>query len=265
MGGNLKKNKRESTKRNNNKRNSKYSKNLLEMNKDKEIELKDYNYLPYTQALRIDKRENCTVLFDILKQNITFITILCYADSFQSKSLSLSLYALDFQFDFFMNAMLYSDEVVSEKYHNNGELDMFTSLFLSLSTNIISTIIFYFIGLLIRHHLIFSLIEKEVTNSKMFLYHYKKVNKFMLIQSWIFYLIAFTTCIGMTYYLGIFCVLYKQSQTSLLKNYFIGVAESVAITVGVTLIGFILRVIGLKYHKIQIYRSSRAGTDTIYA
>ena len=46
--------------------------------------------------------------------------------------------------DFFLNTLLYSDDVISHKYHNNGKLDFIVTLTISLTSNIITSIICYF-------------------------------------------------------------------------------------------------------------------------
>jgi hypothetical protein len=114
-----------------------YSKNIENIFKDK-IELNDkdilpseYNKLPYSQALRIDKRNIFIIFFSIFKMKIDLISILFYPEQYADRILLLSIYYLNFLFSYFMNALLYNDDVVSQKYHNNGNLEFFTSLTLS--------------------------------------------------------------------------------------------------------------------------------------
>ena len=57
----------------------------------------------------------------------------------------ISQYILSLLINFFFNALLYSDEVVSNKYHNNGQLDFIVTIVLSLLSNVITSIICYFI------------------------------------------------------------------------------------------------------------------------
>ena len=99
----------------------------------------DINIFPYTKALRIDKRTICAMFFSIIKTKIEIISLLFYPEEYTHKSLTLSVYSLDFLFSYFMNALLYSDDVVSQKYHNNGKLEFITSLSLSLISNIVSS------------------------------------------------------------------------------------------------------------------------------
>ena len=62
------------------------------------------------------------------------------------KDLLISQYILSLLLDFFFNAFLYSDDIVSEKYHNKGKLNFIISLLLSLISNIITNIICYFLN-----------------------------------------------------------------------------------------------------------------------
>ena len=76
---------------------------------------------------------------------IEIISIIFYPEEYTHRSLTLSIFLFNCLFSYFMNALLYSDEVVSKKYHNNGQLDLITSLFLSLVSNIISIILIWII------------------------------------------------------------------------------------------------------------------------
>ena len=51
-----------------------------------------------------------------------------------------------------MKALLYSDDVVSQKYHNNVNLDFVTSLSLSVVSNIITSIVIWIIKKLTNYH-----------------------------------------------------------------------------------------------------------------
>ena len=79
----------------------------------------------------------------------------------------------------------------------------------------------------------------------------------------IFYLLSHIVCLCITYYLFIFCKIYEKSQISLLKNYFLGVVESLLNSFGITLIISILRFIGLKCATKKIYRTSVYLNDVL--
>ena len=157
-----------------------------------------------------------------------------------------------------MNAIFYTDEIVSEKYHNNGELDFFTTLFLSLASNIAVNIIMIFINSLISYREYLSLFFKEINykNSYSYIVTFKKINKIMIIKVFFFYLSSLILSAFSMIYILIFCQIYKKSQNSLLINYVIGLVESFAYSVGISLIICILRYISIKYKLIHIYRTS---------
>ena len=68
-----------------------------------------------------------------------------------------------------MNALLYSDDVVSQKYHNNGNLDFITSLSLSLASNIISSIAIWIIEKLTNYHEILQILVENVQKEGIFI------------------------------------------------------------------------------------------------
>ena len=120
-----------------------------------------------------------------------------------------------------MNALLYSDDVVSQKYHNNGKLDFITSLTLSLMSNIISSITIWIIKKITNYYEYIQNIVKDIQKERDFLYLFHKIYKFMKIKILIFFIISNIICLGITYYLFIFCFIYKKSQISLFKRIFI--------------------------------------------
>ena len=221
-----------------------------------DIEENDYNYLPYSQALILDKRNIFIIYISLIKNKIDIISILFYPVEFTHKSLTLCVYMLDFLFSFFINALLYTDDVVSEKYHNNGQLDLFTTLFLSLTSNIISFIIMYVIKKIVTYNEYLSRMVKDVHKKNEYILTFKKLYLVLKIKVFFFFNISFILSLFITIYLLIFCQIYKNSQASLIINYLMGYIESLAYSVGVPLIICILRYLGLKRKLIYIYRTS---------
>ena len=221
-----------------------------------QIEEKDYNNLPYTQALNLDKRNFFSLYLSLIKMKIDIISILFYPDDFTHQSLTLSIYIFDFLFSFFMNALLYTDDVVSEKYHNNGQLDYLTSLFLSLASNIIFSFIMNFIKKLDSYEEYLSVLVKDIGKEYEYILIFKKLFLVLKIKVFFFYIISFILSIFFSLYLIIFCQIYKKSQVSLIENYAMGFIESLVYSVGVSLIICILRYIGLRLRLIHIYRTS---------
>lgn len=202
-----------------------------------------------------------SVIFHSFVLKINLIQIFCYPEEFTSKSITISIFLLSCLLELFFNSLLFTDEVVSKKYHNNGELELLTSLFLSIASNIISSIILFLIKKNTKYHLIFIRIEKEIKEEKNYLIALK--NAFLLLKRnlIIFVIISFCVIIISLYYISIFCIMYYYSQFSLLYNYFIGIIESLIISIISAFIASILRIVGLNLKIRKIFVISRYIDD----
>ena len=192
----------------------------------------------------------------LLKKKIEIISILFFPEDFTHKSLTLCIYTLDFLLSFFTNALLYTDDVVSEKYHNNGQLDLFTTLFLSLTSNIISFIIMFLIKKIVTYNEYLSRMVSDIYKKSEYILTFKKLYLVLKIKVYLFYIISSILSLFITIYLLIFCQIYSNSQRSLIINYLMGLIESVSYSIGVPLIICILRYLGLKNKIIYLYRTS---------
>ena len=123
-------------------------KKVLKLNNKKnnisEENLDSYNLSPYTKVLREDKRNILQIIKSFIFKKIELINL--YNSDGTFKEIKICQYILSLLIDFFFNA-LYSDEVISNKYHNNGKLDFIMTLVVSLLSNILTSIIIYYIKL----------------------------------------------------------------------------------------------------------------------
>ena len=80
--------------------------------------------------------------------------------------MTISVYLFELLLDLTLNCFLYTDDVVSEKYHNDGNLSMFTSLSLSFISNIISSIAVFIIAKLTNYYEVLEIIISRVKHKK---------------------------------------------------------------------------------------------------
>ena len=222
----------------------------------KKLEEDEINYLPYTEALKNDYRNIFLIIFSIFKFKLEIIHIFFYPENFTYRVYSLSMYISELFFEFFTNALLYSDDIVSEKYHNNGKLNILTSIFLSLTSNFISCVIS---SICLKYFLFNEALDnfiKVIKKEKEFLIVFKKIYKIIKIKSFCFYFLSLLFIIFMSYYLILFCSIYNESQISLLINYIMGIIESLLTNIFFAIIISLLRFIGLKCKNIYFYRAS---------
>ena len=229
---------------------------LIDINDD-EIEKRELNNVPYRQALRIDKRSIFQILISVFINEIGFLNLFLYRSPYSHLSLTISIYLFELLLDLTMNCFLYTDDVVSEKYHNNGELSMITSLSLSFISNIISSIIVFIISKLTNYIDIIEAIIKNVKDRRKYIENVKRLFKYIKLRLGFFYFFQLGFTIVMTYYLFVFCTVYHQSQGSIMVNYIIGALTSLGISCGLTLIIALLRAFSIKYRKVHLYNISK--------
>ena len=159
--------------------------------------------------------------------------------------------------DLTFNFLLYSDDVVSEKYNNNGKLSFFTSLSLSFISNIVSSLIIYIVYKLANYPDIIEAIIKNVKNKTYYLMNILRVFKYIRLRLTFFFIFELILGLLMTYYLFIFCTVFHQSQGSIMFNYFIGNCLSLAKSIGLTIIISILRYLSIKYKNLKLFNTSK--------
>ena len=130
---------------------------------------------------------------------IEIISIIFYPEEYTHRSLTLSIFLFNCFFSYFMNALLYSDEVVSQKYHNNGQLDLITSIFLSLVSNIISSIFIWIIKSLCIYNELLTLMVKDIKNKGNFQLFFQRLFKLIKIKTFFYYLFSIIISVGIIY------------------------------------------------------------------
>ena len=220
---------------------------------NKEI-IEDYNELPFAKAMRLDKRNIFIIFKSVLFDKVELIHL--FVCSKRTRIICLCEYILSLLFGCFFNALLYSDDVVSQKYHNNGELDFIVSLMITLISNIITSIVCLFInysdGIEERLDQIL-----EIRKEYKYLFALKKFLRFLKIKMAFFIITIFILVSGCFYYIVIFCIIYSKSQVSLLTNYLLSLLEGLITSLIITILIVLTRKIGISFSNSYIYNTSK--------
>ena len=227
------------------------------LNDNKEIDKKEINILPYTKALRLDDRNFIQIFFSVLFNKIEIINIFYYKNESVHLSLTLSIYISSLLLDLTLNCLLYTDEEISEKYHNDGKLEFFTSISLSFFANIISGIIMFIVIKLTEYASILEIIIRDISDQNNYYINILRFKKYMKIKLSIFYIIQFILNVLMFYYLTIFCAVYNKTQGSIIVNYLYGILESLLFSLGLTITISLIRFLSIKYKWKSIYNASK--------
>ena len=213
----------------------------------------EYDYLPLTMAIKLDKRTGFFIFRNKLIEKIKLIDI-CMNKKI--KDILLSQYFMYLLVDLAMNALLYSDQIVSHKRHNNGQLDYIVILSLSAFSNIFASIIDYYLELLIGFEEKINDI-KDIKKEIPFLRVSKIILREVTIRVILFFIIENVIIFSCTYYLFIFFTIYHKSQMSLLKNYLISLLEGWCINIFIALLIVVFRKLGIYYKNKYIYNTSK--------
>ena len=229
---------------------------LSEFGNDKSIDKKEINHVPYTQALRIDNRDWLQMFLSILANEIKIISIFYYKNPLVHLSLTTSIYLFESLLDLTLNCFLYTDDYISEKY-NNGNLKFITSILLSLMSNIFSSIITYYVIGLVEYTELLEMIMNQIVDKKFYFLNIAKFKKYLVIKLCIFYSIQTLLSLCMCYYLTIFCIIYHQTQGSIMINYLTGIAQSLIISLVLSLFTSFLRYASIKNRIKYLYNTSK--------
>ena len=96
---------------------SKFSKN------DDEIQDMDYE-----EAIIYDKRNYLRIFWSFLLDSQIILGTFCTDNYLNLFVIKLSFFVFTFQISFFLNALFYTDDYISDAYHNDGVLDFISGL-----------------------------------------------------------------------------------------------------------------------------------------
>jgi hypothetical protein len=221
--------------------------------KEEQIKRKDdYNKLPFTKAIIMDKRN----LFQILKEKIMDkLEIIDIFISKEIKELHLSKYILFLLIDVTMTALLFSDSVISHKFHNNGQLDSIVTLTLTITSNLLSLLIEHYISLLLKYEEINDHI-KEIKEENAFIKVSNRYYKIIIFHTIFFSFLSLDFIVFCIYYLIIFCEIYSKSQISLLKAYIASLIEGIITNIIIAVVISGSRIYGIRFKNKYIFNTS---------
>ena len=234
---------------------------LINFINDEEVDNKELNNIPYTQALRIDNRNWFRMFLSVIAHEIEIINIFYYRNPYNHMTIIFSIYTFELCLDLTLNTLLYTDDVVSEKYNNNGSLEFFTSLSLSFMSNVFASIIAFIVCKLADYADVMELMISNVAKERQYIANIIRFKKYLAIKLTGFYIIQMIINLAMCYYLMIFCTVYHKTQGSIMLNYLLGIAQSIGISLGLALITSLIRYLSIKYRWRNIYYTSKYFFD----
>jgi hypothetical protein len=87
----------------------------------------DYDELNFYEALEKDKREFVNIVWHSALCKIDIIAIFIHIGKYEFIPILISVYLYSLALDFTINALLFSDDIISSKYKNGGQLTFMES------------------------------------------------------------------------------------------------------------------------------------------
>ena len=187
--------------------------------------IEELNEMDFEEAITKDKRTFYRVFISyLLEEHIIFNTF-CTDVYLELRPIKLSFLLFGYEISFFLNALFYTDEYISDTYHNDGVLDFFSSLPKSIYSFIVTLVISNLLKMLSSSKKQLLKIIKERDDKKEYLIALEKeLTKFKR-KIILYFIIVFILSILFLYYVAAFCAVYQNSQTFWL----IGCLESCAL------------------------------------
>ena len=226
----------------NNKNNGQNNKSNLIRSSQKIYNIQD---MSYESAIIHDKRSCIKIYFRYLVDSQIILGTFCGDNRLDLFIIKFSFLVCNFQMNFFLNALFYTDEYISDAYHNNGILDFISGLPKSIYSSVLTLFITDLLKMLSSSR---SKLIKIVNNRKKYKNYIFNINQALdkLRKKLIFYFIfIYLFSLSFMYYVVIFCAVYKNSQ----KYWIFGFLESFGMD---TLVAFIICIFTALFRYIGI-------------
>lgn len=88
----------------------------------------DYDNIPFDSAVSMDHRGAFSMYWDVFKDNQSFFKVFSLKTNYDLISIKLTAFFFSLAVDFTLNSVFFSDDVISEKYKNNGKLSFLSEV-----------------------------------------------------------------------------------------------------------------------------------------
>jgi hypothetical protein len=233
---------------------------------DQSFQDEDLNEMEHYDAIIYDKRSFCAFYWNQLKIKHPLINTFIDIDVLEVFPIKAICFVLNVALLFTLNALLYSEEHISETFNNKTAKSDLIALFTDEITRIvyvsmISIVIDYMIDCLFSgKKRILTVIKREEDEEKM-----KKecmdTIKCMKVKNIIFLIVNFVIMGFFWYYVNAFCNCYKNTVTSWIVSCFVTWGVLLVFPFVVCLLVTVLRFVGLKCKIEILYKLSLCLTD----
>ena len=172
----------------------------------------DVDNCRFVDAKQKEERGIWKYFFILFVKQFSLINIFCFPNEYDILPISLSLFLFSVASDYMINALLFSDDVISQRYKNKGHLNPVTTYSLSIISNIVSSIICIIGVKLTNFSGTLELFAQEHQKEKEYVEKLKAILKIIRNKIILFFIYEFAMMGMYFYFMMIFCAVYKGSQ-----------------------------------------------------
>ena len=172
----------------------------------------DLKEMDYKDSIKKDKRSFLRMFWSFFVYSQINLGTFCTENYLNLFVIKLSFLIYRFEMIFFLNAFFYSDEYISDAYHNNGILKFVSGLPKSIYSAVLSSLITIILKMLSNSEDDLSILMKKKYSDK--IYKKKVENKLNKLRNKLiaYYFLLFLLNILFLYFTSIFCAVYRYSQ-----------------------------------------------------
>lgn len=189
----------------------------------------ELNELEYEEALENDKRSFCKFYFDVMSEKQVILSPILYSSVFRPITLRISMLVFCILTFFFINAMFFTEEYISNRYDSNEKLDFVYMLKHELKKCILASLITSIIAklytLLIPRPSTYYQVIKD-RNDKDFKFIMLKFINSLKKKLILLFIIMIIFSFIFLYFLLSFCKIYKNSQMSWIESTLISICAN---------------------------------------
>lgn len=212
--------------------------------------------LPYTLAKTNDNQSMWKMFYHILREKIQLLHLLLYSSpQYDIPILKVSHSLLSLNVMMVLNALCFRDSLISHNYHK----DFFQYYYIVLNSTVICVLSIIFSRCtitLITIHPYINLLMPERHDHKTFESLVRNMMDQFSIRINIFFALCLIVNLFSCYYCTIFCIIYSQTQTTLLYSVLISLGLSLGAQLLLCLLTALMRYYSLINQKKYLYLTS---------
>ena len=218
--------------------------------------LNEINSFPYQKAFKHDKRTYIQYYLSLIKTQHPILFSFYKMNDYNIKIIKIDLFFIDIVLNYAINALFFNDDTMHQIYEDQGEFNIGYQITQIIYSSLISNLFSAFIKypalteenvLYIKHSKKYDKLKKKV----------KKIYKILNIKFILFCIISSLMLLIFFYYVACFCVVYKNTQTHLIKDSIFSFGLSLIYPFLFYLLPGVLRIPSIIYQKKILYKISK--------